>query len=206
MGPGKAREGGGGYIWASCSYFYECLAGRQAKSWYPASQILTDAAEGTLPAVSFVTPTSLISQHNGFSMAQGDNWIGSIVAAIQDNPTLWSSTAIFITYDDCGCFYDHVSPPSGQGIRVPTVIVSPYARPGFTDSTSATFDSMLAYIEHTFGLPPLGQGDSGAYDYSDSFDYGQSPLGTVPAAQSEVPAGERAWIAAHAAKEEADPT
>src|SRR5438094_888040 len=111
MGPGKAREGGGGYIWASCSYFYECLAGRQAKSWYPASQILTDAAEGTLPAVSFVTPTSLISQHNGFSMAQGDNWIGSIVAAIQDNPTLWSSTAIFITYDDCGCFYDRASPP-----------------------------------------------------------------------------------------------
>ena len=202
MGPGNSRRGGGGYIWASCAYFYECLGGSQSASWFPAKQILTDAARGTLPAVSFVTPTGRTSQHNDRSMAEGDNWIGSVVSAIQGNPTLWSSTAIFITYDDCGCFYDHVPPPAGRGIRVPMVIVSPFAKPGFTDSNAASFDSLLAYIEHNFGLPSLGLGDATAYDYSNSFNYSQAPLRTVSAKTTAIPAWEARWIAAHPESDE----
>src|SRR5439155_1658622 len=91
------------------------------------SQVIDDATNGTLPTVSIVTPTNSKSQHNFYSMKMGDNWIGQVVQAIENGPQ-WSSTAIFITYDDCGCFYDHVAPPAGLGIRVPMVIVSPYAK------------------------------------------------------------------------------
>src|SRR6185503_19546959 len=99
----------------------------------------------------------------------------------------WDTTTIFITYDDCGCFYDHVVPPPDLGIRVPMVIVSPYAKPGTTDSTTASFSSMLAYMEHTFGLAPLSPADANAYDYANSFDYGQQPLQPIPLSRHPVP-------------------
>ena len=109
-------------------------------------------------------------------MALGDNWIGSVVSAIENGPD-WNSTAIFITYDDCGCFYDHVAPPvNGWGIREPMVIVSPYAKPGYTDTTHTTFSGILAYTEHIFGLSPLGENDAQAYDFHNAFNYSQAPL------------------------------
>jgi phospholipase C len=96
--------------------------------------VVDDGAAGKLSNFSIVVPTGANSQHNKDSMTVGDNWIGSIVAAIQSGPD-WPSTTIFITYDDCGCFYDHVPPPQPDwGIRVPMVIVSPYAERGGTDS------------------------------------------------------------------------
>src|SRR5207244_13025247 len=112
--------------------FYECLGSTQRANLVPASNVITDAANGTLPAYSVVTPTSEISQHPPQSMAVGDNWIGQVVSAIQNGPN-WSSTVVFITYDDCGCYYDHVNPlqyAANWGVRVPMVIVSPYAKPG----------------------------------------------------------------------------
>jgi phospholipase C len=124
------------------------------------------------------------SQHNGDSMQTGDNYLGSVVSAVMNGPQ-WSSTAIFITYDDCGCFYDHVPPPAGLGIRVPMVIVSPYAIAGHTDHNVASFASMLAYTEHTLGLAALGSADQNAYDYSQSFDYSQTPL--APAVLTQRP-------------------
>ena len=131
-------------------------------------------------------------------MTQGDNWIGQVVSAIQSNPTLWASTAIFITWDDCGCFYDHVPPPSGMGIRVPMVIVSPYAKPGYTDSNVASFASILAYVEHNFNLPSLGQADSTSYDYSDSFDYSQTPnLRLNSLTQHAVPPSSKEYLRQH---------
>jgi phospholipase C len=129
-------------------------------------------------------------------MRLGDNWIGQAVSAIENGPD-WRSTAIFITYDDCGCFYDHVAPPAGRGIRVPMVIVSPYARAGFTDSTTATFSGMLAYIEHTFGLAALASADAAAYDFRNAFDYSQSPLPPIPLGRTPVPRAELRRIAAH---------
>src|SRR5205807_2142310 len=98
------------------------------------------------------------SQHPGFSLMEGDNWIARNVSSVMDGPD-WSSTAIFITYDDCGCFYDPVRPPRGAGVREPMVIVSPYAKPAFVDHTVATDASMLAFLEHLFHLKPLGEGD-----------------------------------------------
>src|SRR5207247_9288506 len=119
------------------------------------------------------------------------------VGAIEDGPD-WSSTAIFLTYDDCGCFYDHVPPPSRNlGVREPMVIVSPFAKPGYTDSTNANFMSMLAYTEHTFGLAPLTQADAAAYDYANSFDYGQKPLAPIPMTTPRVPHWQLTRLAAH---------
>jgi phospholipase C len=93
----------------------------------------------------------------------------------------WRSTVLFITWDDCGCFYDQVPPgfnPDGtaQGPRTPLVIVSPYARPGYTDRTATTFAGILAYTERTFGLTPLGLNDARAYPFTNAFNYHQAPL------------------------------
>jgi phospholipase C len=188
----------GSYVWATCPSFAECLYGPQHTNVMPTDTILTDAQKGTLPNFSLVLPgggqAAASSQHNGSSMLKGDNWIGKVVSAIENGPD-WSSTAIFITYDDCGCFYDHVTPSSNpdgtkQGPRVPMVIVSPYAKPGLTDSTPATFASILAYEEYVFGLPALGANDAAAYRFTNAFDYSQVPLARVQTVQSQIPPGE----------------
>jgi phospholipase C len=98
--------------------------------------------------------------------------------------TPWLSSAgrekWILTYDDCGCFYDQVPPGvnadgTWRGPRIPLVIVSPYAKAGFTDSTPTTFAGILAYVEHTFGLSPLGANDASAYDFRHAFNYAQTP-------------------------------
>lgn len=76
------------------------------------------------------------------------------------------------------------------GPRVPLVIVSPYAKAGYTDSTPATFASILAYEEYVFSLAPLGPNDAAAYAFSNSFDYAQTPLAGIPMRQSLIPPGE----------------
>jgi phospholipase C len=197
-GNGANRKSyGAGYFWQVCPTFYECLNGSQADNWVSMRDLLGDAKRGRLPAVSLVTPTLRVSQHNDVSMANGDNWIGEAVSAIQDGPD-WASTAIFITYDECGCFYDHVPPPiPGRGLRVPMVIVSPYAKPGFTDSSPASFNSILAFIEHTFTLEPLSSEDATAYDYSQAFNYAQPPVPPVPMVRTPIPQWELRYMAAH---------
>ena len=168
-----------GYIWSICPYFAECLYdpnnhNRPDPSWVPRSAFATDAAAGKLPAFSVVVPNYALSQHNGVSMIQGDNYLASLVTDVMNGPPAqWQSTVIFITYDDCGCFYDHVAPPpgSGLGIRLPMVIVSPQAKASFVDHTEASFDSMLAFVEHNWGLAPLNHTDATAYDFCHSFTF-----------------------------------
>jgi phospholipase C len=189
---------GSGYGWTICPTFYECLGSSQRQNLVPSADVVTAAQDGTLPNMAIVTPTNADSEHNGYSMAVGDNWLGQVVGAIEGGPD-WPSTAIFITWDDCGCFYDHVPPAfANEGIRVPMVIASPYARLGLTDSNDATYASILAYVEHNFGLTPLSTGDATAYDYSNAFDYSQSPATSpVRMVRTKVKAGELRWIAAH---------
>ncbi|MFL5766752.1 MAG: alkaline phosphatase family protein, partial [Actinomycetota bacterium] len=101
-------------------------------------------------------------------------------------------------YDDCGCFYDHVAPPhTDWGIRVPMVIVSPFAKLGYTDSTPATYSSLLAYAESSFGLAPLNSLDGDAYDYSGAFDYAPVPAPPLPITHTRLSLAERRNIAAH---------
>jgi phospholipase C len=169
---GDGMTGGSGWLWEICPTFYECAGSTQRQNLVPSHQILQDAAAGTLPDYSIVTPTWLQSQHNLTSMSKGDNWIGSVISAIRSNPASWAHTAVFISWDDCGCFYDHVAPPvAGWGIRVPMIIASPYARPGFTDSNDASYASLLAFVEHTYGLAPFDAADGTAYDFAAAFNF-----------------------------------
>jgi phospholipase C len=191
--PGKRAAG---YGWAICPTFYECLGGPQADRVRGPRDFAGDAARGKLAALSIVIPFYNDSQHNGQSLVRGDNWIAQNVAAVMNGPD-WNSTAIFITYDDCGCFYDPVTPPDGAGVRVPMVIVSPYARARFVDHSTALGASMLAFTEHLFGLPPLSKEDANAYDYANAFNFQQRPLGPIPLPQHTVPRSSLVYMAHH---------
>jgi phospholipase C len=186
------------YGWAICPSFYECLGSAQRRNVAPTAQVAADASSGHLPSFSIVTPTLEVSQHNFYSMAIGDNWIGKVVSAVEDGPD-WASTAVFVVYDDCGCFYDHVDPTKFNptwGIRLPVVIVSQFAKAGYTDSRPATLASFLAYTEQVFGLPSLGAADATAYDFSHSFDYGQRPERRATMTHTVIPRNEQFRIAA----------
>ena len=186
------------YGWAICPTFADCLDTTQKTHVVPSGQVISDAAAGTLPNFSIVTPENDVSQHNQFSMIQGDGWISQVVNAIMNGPN-WNTTAIFITWDDCGCFYDHVAPPAGLGIRVPMIIVSPYAKAGTTDHTTASLQSLLAYTEHAYNLAPLALADSHAYPYTNSFDYTQTPIAPKTLRSTEVPLASRLYLINHEA-------
>jgi phospholipase C len=189
-------ENSNGYGWAICPTFAECLDTTQHQKLVADTKVLDAAAKGRLPNFAVVTPTQANSQHNGDSMAAGDNWIGSVVSALENGPQ-WKSTAIFLTWDDCGCLYDHVAPPAGRGIRVPMVIISPYALAGSTDRHDASFASVLAFTEHVFNLPALSGDDATAYDFMGSFDFTQQPLAPVNMTQTPIPSAELRALAAN---------
>jgi len=186
-----------GYGHAICPTFYECLGSSQRRNMVGESRLFSDLKGGTLPNFSIVVPRKEDSEHNGFALAAGDDWIGRVVGAVMRS-NAWPTTAIFITWDDCGCFYDHVTPPKGLGIRLPMVIVSPYAKPGFVDHTDADLASILAFTEHMYGLAPLPGGkDGGAYDYSGAFDFTNARLQTPRLRQHPVPIAAARYVRAH---------
>ena len=189
QGLDTCKQSNGQYAWAVCPSFAEYLYTAQCNGklnaagdgLVPDNEFTVDARGGNLPAFSLVTAGNFkTSEHNGSSMTAGDNWLGHLVSAAENGPE-WRSTAIFITWDDCGCFYDQMSPgsnPDGtkQGPRVPLIIVSPYAKAGYTDTRATTFAGILAYTENTFGLAPLNVNDTRAYPFTNAFNYAQTPL------------------------------
>jgi phospholipase C len=151
------------------------------------TQVLTDIAGGNLAAVSWVIPDGKASDHALATDGSGPSWVASIVNAIGNSP-YWSNTAIFITWDDWGGWYDHVAPTVinsyEYGFRVPLIIVSPFAKPAYVSHVTHDFGSILKFIEQNFGLPSLGYADAPADNFSDCFDFSQTPLTfqTIPAA------------------------
>src|SRR5262249_48311307 len=143
------------------------------------TQFVTDASSGELPAVSWLVIGSGKSDHPPASACIGENWTVDQINAVMQGP-LWRSTAIFLTWDDFGGFYDHVPPRPldgfGLGPRVPLVIISPYANPGHISHTEYEFSSILKFIETRFGLAPLTLRDCLANDVLDSFNFHQRPL------------------------------
>ncbi len=142
-------------------------------------QFLQDLQTGDLPAVSWLTPPFGQSDHPPTSMCEGENWTVQYLNALMESPE-WSSTAVVLTWDDFGGFYDHVAPPHvdlyGLGPRVPALVISPYARAGSIDHTTYEFASVLRFIETIFDLPPLTSRDANADDMLDAFDFSQQPL------------------------------
>lgn len=111
------------------------------------------AKDGLLPAVSWVEPSVEVSEHPPSPVSYGQSYVTSLINAVMRSPD-WSSTAIFLAWDDWGGFYDHVVPPSvddnGYGLRVPGMVISPYARSGFIDHQSLSFDAYDKFIEDDF--------------------------------------------------------
>jgi phospholipase C len=141
------------------------------------SQFATDAVNGNLPAVSWLVTGTENDHPKGCGVCASENWAVNQINAIMQGPD-WSSTAIFMTWDDFGGFYDHVVPPTkdslGFGPRVPLLIISPYAKQGYVSHTQYEFSSILKFIEELYGLPPLTARDANANDTTDSFDFTQS--------------------------------
>ena len=143
------------------------------------NQVLTDIADGNLANVAWVMPTWLSSDHPHGNDGSGPSWIASVVNAV-GNSDYWSNTAIFVTWDDWGGWYDHV-PPSIRnsyeyGFRVPLLVVSSYAKSGYVSHQTHDFSSILKFIETAFNLPSLGFGDQYSDDLTDCFNFNQKPL------------------------------
>jgi phospholipase C len=145
----------------------------------PQTKILTDISSGHLAQVSWVTPSGQSSDHPFQNDGSGPSWVAAIVNAIGLSQ-YWSNTAIFVTWDDWGGFYDHVAPTIYNayeyGFRVPLIVVSPYAKAGHISHVTHDFGSIVRFIEENFALPSLGYADARADNLLDSFDFSQSPL------------------------------
>ncbi len=143
----------------------------------PSNRVLTDIAAGELAQVTWIVPDWAHSDHPG-SGTEGPDWVAGIINAV-GNSQFWNSTAIFISWDDWGGWYDHVVPPQmddmGPGFRVPLLIVSPYTKHGYITHRVHTEAGFLAFIENNFDLGTLGTRDAGADAFADSFDYNQKP-------------------------------
>jgi phospholipase C len=135
-----------------------------------------DVQAGKLPAVTFIKPLGPNNEHPGYAtLINGQQHVADLVAAIQNSP-YWQDTVVIITYDEHGGRWDHVPPPTadrwGPGIRVPTIVISPFAKKGFVDHTQYDTTSILKLIEERWSLEPLGDRDAKAGDMTTAFDFG----------------------------------
>lgn len=182
-------QGSGGYIWT----IYNAIRHmRDSDEWkthiVPTEQFAIDAKAGNLPAVSWISTPSPVSEHPPSSTCEGENWTVSLLQALASGPH-WNDSAMFITWDDFGGFYDHVAPTQidkfGLGFRVPLLVVSPFAKPGYIDHTRAEFSSVLKFIETNWDLPPLTDRDRDSPDMTQVFDFHQTPR-ALPALQQRT--------------------
>jgi phospholipase C len=151
----------------------------------PVDGVLGDIDAGALPAVTWITPHFDVSEHPlpPTNACQGENWTTLLVDRIMRGPQ-WRDTAVFVTWDDWGGFYDHVPPRQvdrfGFGIRVPLLVISPYARPGYIDHHEGEFSSILRFVEDNWGLSQLTDRDGDATNLSYDFDFSGRPVAPDP--------------------------
>ena len=159
-------------------------------------QYLRDVKDGVLPAVSWLTPQFSVSDHPPTSMCAGENWTVQYLNALVRSPE-WKSTVVVLIWDDFGGFYDHVPPPHpdiyGLGPRVPSIVISPWARRG-VNSTVLSTDSVLAFVERLHGLSrlplqrrPVDAGDPAGNDMLGLFDFTQTPIRPLVLSERHCP-------------------
>ena len=124
------------------------------------TDLYADIANGNLPAVSFVKPGWLLDGHPASSKLDlFEGFVKKVVQAVQSDPKLWSSTAIMVTFDEGGGYYDsgYIQPVDffGDGSRIPMIVVSPYSRGGHVDHTYSDHVSIVKFIERNWGLAPI---------------------------------------------------
>ncbi len=182
------------YVWNA---FDAISAVRNGPEWetnivIPQTRIYQTIEAAQLPAVSWVLPDSLDSDHPGLHSDTGPSWVASVVNAIGES-AYWSSTAIVVVWDDWGGYYDNVAPPQvdgqGYGFRVPMLVISPYARestpnvPGYISHTQYNFGSIVRFIEDNFRLGRLGTSDVDSKSIVDCFDFNRPPRAFIPIAE-----------------------
>ena len=142
-------------------------------------EFYSDLKNGTLPEVSYLVPDWNDSEHPPAVIQRGMWYVTRLVNAVMKSK-YWDNSAIFITWDDYGGFYDHVPPPQldafGLGPRVPALLISPYAKAGHIDRRTYEFSSILKFIETRWHLPQLTERDAEARDMMGAFDFEQTPL------------------------------
>jgi len=140
-------------IWNPLPYFDTVTDNHQRGDVKSVKSFYAEAEAGTLPAVSWVVPSSEVSEHPPSPVSFGQSYVTSLVNAVMRSPD-WDSTAIFLAWDDWGGFYDHVVPPTvdenGYGLRVPGIVISPYAKHGYVDHQTLSFDAYDKFIEDDF--------------------------------------------------------
>ncbi|HEY3675702.1 MAG TPA: alkaline phosphatase family protein, partial [Candidatus Tumulicola sp.] len=151
----------------------------------PNTQVMKDATAGNLPSVSYVIPTLFDSDHPASGCPNGPNWVSRVVNAIGESPE-WKNTAIIVTWDEWGGWYDGVPPPqldyTTLGNRIPLIVISPFAKKHYVSKTQYEFGSLLKFVEQNFGAPSLGSTDVRANSISDMFDFTQKPTAFTPIA------------------------
>jgi phospholipase C len=184
-------------IWNPLPHFADVREDGQLGNIRPLDDFMSAARRGDLPAVSWISPNDKVSEHPPALISTGQAYVTSLVNAIMQSPD-WDSTAIFISWDDWGGFYDHVRPPrvdaNGYGLRVPGLVISPYAREGYIDHHVLSHDAYLKFIEDDFlGGQRLNPATDGRPDRRPSvrenarvlgelaadFDFGQPPRAPV---------------------------
>jgi phospholipase C len=181
-------------IWNVLPGFTDVHADGQLGNIRPLTVFKAQAKAGTLPKVSWISPDRRDSEHAGALVSTGQAYVTRIINAVMSGPN-WQSSAIFLAWDDWGGFYDNVAPPqvdgNGYGIRVPAMVISPYARHGYVDQQVLSFDAYIKFIEDDFlhharlnpatdgrrdSRPDVREGASALGNLVNDFDFSQTPL------------------------------
>jgi len=181
-------------IWNPLPYFDTVQQDGQVGNVQTLSNFFAAAKAGTLPAVSWIDPNQRVSEHPPALVSAGQSYVTGLINAIMQGPD-WNSTAIFLSWDDWGGFYDHVRPPqvdeNGYGLRVPGLVISPYARRGFVDHQTLSHDAYAKFIEDDFlggqrldpqtdgrpdPRPDVREDAPQLGDLARDFDFDQAPL------------------------------
>jgi phospholipase C len=181
-------------IWNPLPDFDDVVADGEQANVTAVDQFFVDLTSSTLPAVSWIIPSSVVSEHPPALVSAGEKYVTALINSVMKSP-YWKSTVIFLSWDDWGGFYDHVPPPMidswGYGIRVPAITISPWVKPGLIDKQVLSHDAYLKFIEDVFlggqRLDPMtdGRPDSRPQvrenatqlgDLLSDFDFSQTPL------------------------------
>jgi phospholipase C len=181
-------------IWNPLPYFDTVREDGQVANVQSLTSFYAAARAGTLPSVAWIDPNQKVSEHPAASVKAGQAYVTSLINAVMRSPD-WPSTAIFVSWDDWGGFYDHVAPPqvdqNGYGLRVPGIVISPYARAGYIDHQTLSHDAYLKFIEDDFlggerinpatdgrpdPRPDVREANPALGDLAADFDFNQPPV------------------------------
>jgi phospholipase C len=186
-------EHGTPMIWNTLPFFTTVQQDHQSGNVKKLSTFFASARKGTLPSVSWIAPSGPNSDHPAGRVSTAQTYVTTLINAVMHSSD-WNSSAIFLAWDDWGGFYDHIHPPrvdqNGYGLRVPALVISPYARKGYIDHQTLSFDAYLKFIEDDFlgsqrlnprtdgrpdGRPDVRENAPALGNLTKDFDFSQRP-------------------------------